>query len=171
MDERKPVDLEALVRRATSGPCFICRLVAGDPGYRHYIVHEDDEAIVFLSNYPTLRGYCLVSPKAHVADLADELTEAQYLGLQARVHRLARALRRVFDAERIYVLSLGSEQANAHLHFHVVPLPRGVPLEHQQYHALMAENGVLAIPEEEMAALAAAIGSAYRTGGGAGHVG
>jgi diadenosine tetraphosphate (Ap4A) HIT family hydrolase len=170
MDERKPFDLDALVQRATSGPCFICGLLAGDPDYRHHIVDEDEEAIIFLSKYPTLRGYCLVCPRAHCEDLAEELSEAAYLSLQARIHRLARALKRVFDAERIYVLSLGSQQANAHVHFHVVPLPRGVPLARQQYHALMAENGVLAIDDEELAQMAAMIGRAYRglAGGGFG---
>jgi histidine triad (HIT) family protein len=70
------------------------------------------------------------------------------------VYLLSRALKKTFNAERIYVLSLGSQQANSHLHFHVAPLPRGVPLEKQQYHALMAENGILQIGEPEMARLA-----------------
>jgi histidine triad (HIT) family protein len=76
---------------------------------------------------------------------------------------LSRALKSVFDAERIYVLSLGSQQANSHLHFHVVPLPSGVPLEEQQYHALMAEHGVLQIPDDQMAQLAHRIAEAYRS--------
>jgi len=77
------------------------------------------------------------------------------------VHRLARALKQVFDAERIYVLTLGSQQGNSHLHWHVVPLPRGVPYERQQYHALMAEHGVLEFTETQMAATAAMIAAAY----------
>jgi diadenosine tetraphosphate (Ap4A) HIT family hydrolase len=93
MDERLPVDLDDLRRRATGGPCFICRLVAGDPGFAHHIIAEDDETIAFLSRYPTLPGYALVSPKTHVEDLADDLTVESYLALQSRVHRLARALR------------------------------------------------------------------------------
>jgi diadenosine tetraphosphate (Ap4A) HIT family hydrolase len=63
--------------------------------------------------------------------------------------------------ERVYVLSLGSQQGNRHLHFHVVPLPPGVPYERQQYHALMAEHGVLPLSHEEMAALALELGEAY----------
>jgi hypothetical protein len=42
-----------------------------------------------------------------------------------------------------------------------VPLPRDVPYEQQQYHALMAENGVLQIPDAEMAAMAQEISAAY----------
>jgi histidine triad (HIT) family protein len=165
MDERKPVDLDAIIHRATTGPCFICEIVRRNPDFAHHIVDEDDETIIFLSKYPTLRGYCLVCPKAHREDLAEDLSAAEYLALQAKVHRLSRVLKRMFGAERIYVLSLGSQQTNRHLHFHVAPLPEGVPLERQQYHALMAEYGTLQIADAEMARMARAIGEAYREGG------
>lgn len=161
MDERQPFDLDAYVRDIGTRPCFICELVAGNPDYHHHVVARDDDAIIFLSKYPTLRGYCLVCPTSHVEDLAEDMTAGAYLALQAKVHRLARALKQVFGAERIYVLSLGSQQANRHLHFHVVPLPPGVALEKQQYHALMAENGVLRLDEAEMADIACRIGEAY----------
>jgi histidine triad (HIT) family protein len=161
MDERLPFDLGAYTSDIATRPCFICELVKGNPAYRHHLVHEDDETIIFLSKYPTLRGYALVCPKAHREDLAEDLSRAEYLDLQANVHRLARALKRVFDAERVYVLSLGSQQGNRHLHFHVVPLPKGVPYGEQQYHALMAEHGVLRLAETEMAAMAGEIAKAY----------
>jgi histidine triad (HIT) family protein len=161
VDERRPFDLEAYTRDIATRPCFICELVSGNPDYRHHVIAEDDDTIVFLSKYPTLRGYTLVCPKAHVEDLAFDLSPAAYLALQGRVHRVSRALKQVFDAERIYVLSLGSQQANRHLHWHVVPLPAGVPLERQQYHALMAEHGVLQIADEQMAAMARDIAAAY----------
>jgi histidine triad (HIT) family protein len=161
MDVRKPFDIEAYVSDIGTRPCFICELVQGNPEAFHEVVSRDDETIIFLSKCPTLRGYCLVSPTEHIEDFADGLSPEAYLRLQRKVHRLARALKRVFGAERIYVLSLGSQQANRHLHFHVVPLPPGVPLEQQQYYALMAENGVLEIGADEMAAMATAIRGAY----------
>jgi diadenosine tetraphosphate (Ap4A) HIT family hydrolase len=161
MTERQPFDLAAYTQRARSDQCFICEFLRGNPDFAHHLIAEDDETIIFLSKYPTLRGYALACPKAHREDLAEDLPRDQYLRLQANVHRLSRALKRVFDAERIYVLSLGSQQGNSHLHFHVVPLPRDVPYEQQQYHALMAENGVLQIPDAEMAAMAQEISAAY----------
>ena len=57
----------------------------------------------------------------------------------------------------MYSLSLGSQQGNAHLHWHLAPLPPGVPYGEQQYHALMAENGVLAVDETAQMELAARI--------------
>lgn len=162
MDARKPFDVKAYVHDIGTRPCFICELVKGNPEAFHEVVSRDDETIIFLSKYPTLRGYCLVSPTEHIEDLADGLSPEAYLRLQGKVHRLSRALKQVFSAERIYVLSLGSQQANRHLHFHVVPLPSGIPLEQQQYHALMAENGILDIAADEMAEMAMTIGNAYR---------
>ena len=56
--------------------------------------------------------------------------------------------------ERMYSLSLGSQQGNAHVHWHLAALPPGVPYQQQQFHALMAENGVLPIDDATQAALA-----------------
>lgn len=156
----RPFDLDALVAASQNGPCFICELVDGNPAYAHHVIAEDEDHIVFLSKYPTLAGYTLVSPKSHVEDLADGLAPQAYLRLQAVVHRVSRALKQVFSAERIYVLSLGSQQGNRHLHWHVVPLPVGIPYEQQQYHALMAEHGILHQTDSEMAAIAARIARA-----------
>lgn len=61
---------------------FICKLIEGDPAYAHHVIAEDDETIAFLSGYPTLPGYALVCPRAHVEDLADGLTTEAYLVLQ-----------------------------------------------------------------------------------------
>jgi hypothetical protein len=42
------------------------------------------------------------------------------------------------------VLSLGSNQGNAHVHWDVAPLPAGVPYDQQQFAALMLEtNGYI----------------------------
>jgi len=161
MNNRQPFDLNAYVRGIGTRPCFICGLVRNDPSCFHHRIFEDDETIIFLSKYPTLPGYCLVSPRGHREDLAEDMSRAEYLRLQEKVHALSRALKKVFDAERIYVLSLGSRQANSHVHFHVVPLPSGVPLEEQQYHALMAEHGILHLPEGEMAQMAREIADAF----------
>jgi len=44
-----------------------------------------------------------------------------------------------------------------HIHWHIAPLPYGVPFKQQQLEALRVENGILDIPDEEMAALAGRI--------------
>lgn len=59
------------------------------------------------------------------------------------VRDVALAVEGVFGAERIHLYSLGSQDGNSHLHWHIAALPPGVPYEEQQVHVLMTENGVL----------------------------
>ncbi|WP_230689658.1 HIT family protein [Catellatospora paridis] len=158
--DRIPMDLAAYERRIRSGKCFICAFLAGEPGYEHQLVYDDGTHAAFLSRYPTQPGYTLVVPRRHVEDVVRDLTTDEYLALQAVVHRIARAVGKVTQPERTYLLSLGSMQGNAHVHWHVAPLPPGVPYEKQQYHALMAENGILDCGPEQTSALAARIRTA-----------
>jgi len=50
-------------------------------------------------------------------------------------------------------LSLGSQQANSHVHWHVVPLPPGVPFEEQQY-AMLDQNDYLSFSDDEACEIA-----------------
>src|SRR5262245_63161780 len=128
--------------RVRSGPCFICGIVTGDPSYAYeQVFYDDGEHIAYVSRYPTVYGYVLVSPRRHVERVVGEMSAEEYLRLQAVVYRVATAVESVVHSERTYVLSLGSQQGNAHVHWHVVPLPPGTPYEEQQFHALMSENG------------------------------
>jgi diadenosine tetraphosphate (Ap4A) HIT family hydrolase len=120
-------------------------------------VLDDGEHVTFLNAYPTLYGYVLVSPRRHVEHIVRDLSADEYLRLQAVVYRVARAVEAVVSPERTYVLSLGSQQANSHVHWHIAPLPPGILYERQQYHALMAENGVIPWSRERATHLAALI--------------
>lgn len=159
---KKDMDIAAYEERARNGPCFVCAFLRGDPDYRHETVYEDEAHIAFLDRWPTLPGRVLVAPKAHVEHVVRELDEAAYTRLMLVVRRVALAVESVLRPERTYLLSLGSQQANSHLHWHIAALPPGVPPEQQQYHALMAENGVLAPPPEETAGLVKRLRAALR---------
>ncbi|MYQ79901.1 MULTISPECIES: HIT family protein [unclassified Streptomyces] len=145
------MDLEAYEARVRNGPCFICAFVAGDPG--HVPVYEDDQHIAFLDRYPTVPGKVLVAPKAHIEHAVRDLEEPAYLALMPVVRKVALAVEAVFEPERTYLLSLGSQQGNAHLHWHIAGLPPGTPYRKQQFHALMTENGALSYTEAEAASL------------------
>jgi diadenosine tetraphosphate (Ap4A) HIT family hydrolase len=154
---RVPFDTRTYARRSQEGPCFVCAILDGHPGYSHHCVYEDDDTIAFLNRYPTLLGYCLVAPKRHVESWVHDLDDEEFLALQHVVRRVAKAAAAVVPTERMYCLSLGSQQGNAHLHWHIAPLPAGVPYHQQQYYALMPENGVLEVDDNTQEALAAAI--------------
>jgi len=68
------------------------------------------------------------------------------------VYRVAEALRREVAAERVYVAFFRSNQVISPVHWHVTPMPSGVPFTEQQL--AVFRNGVLQIPGQELVALA-----------------
>jgi histidine triad (HIT) family protein/ATP adenylyltransferase len=157
-------DFAAYVERSRRGPCFVCAYLAGHPDYKHFPVHADEHVVAFLNRYPTLLGYTIVAPRAHVIDVTGD--RALFRRVTDVVHDIAEALKAVVPTERIYLMSLGSHQGNAHVHWHVAPLPPGVPYERQQFHAVMAENGILGITQEQQGALAGRLRSALQAARG-----
>ena len=116
--------------------CFVCATVAREPGYdNHHIVYEDDHTIAFLAKWPTLWGHTLVAPKKHREHVVGDFDPAGYVELQRVVQRVGNGVSAAVPCERLYVLSLGSQQLNRHVHWHVAPLPPGVPLPRQQFRA------------------------------------
>lgn len=158
MSNRKPFDLDAYFQRIQSSPCFICEMIAGRLQDNH-VIYQDDHVIVFLNKYPTLYGHTLVAPIVHLEQVTGHFALEEYLALQGAVYRVAEAVRRAVPTERMYLLSLGSQQANRHVHWHIAPLPPGVPLAEQQLEALRPEQGILDIPDGEMQQLARRIRS------------
>jgi diadenosine tetraphosphate (Ap4A) HIT family hydrolase len=158
--EKAPFDLDRYVQQvradAIGGDCFICAIVDGRRD-DHRVVARDDASIAFLAKFPTLLGCCLVAPLEHRTGVVADFTEDEYAVLQRRVYRVGRAVSRVVATERLYVLSLGSEAGNAHVHWHVAALPPGVPYAEQQYAALMHENGYIEVDAVAEAELAHAI--------------
>jgi diadenosine tetraphosphate (Ap4A) HIT family hydrolase len=147
---RKAFDLQELHAASRSGLCFICEFLQGNPAFDHLAVAETDHAVASLDRFPTLFGSTLVAPKRHLEAVTGDQSEAEYLGLQAFIYRVSEAIRKVLAPERLYILSLGSQAANAHVHWRIAPLPPGVPLAEQQYHALMHEHGVIETCEREL---------------------
>lgn len=147
------MDLAAYETRVRTGPCFVCAYLSGDPEYRHELVYDDGEHVAFVSRYPTLYGHVLVVPRQHVEHAVRDLNVEAYLRLQEVVYRVARAVEAVVPSERTYLLSLGSQQGNSHLHWHIAPLPPGTPYAEQQFQALLAENGVIEWSDDRAAEL------------------
>ena len=153
MVDRKSFDLDSYIERIKSSPCFICEMISGLLNGNH-IIHQDDTGIVFLNKYPVLYGYVLVAPIRHREQVTGDFTLDDYLALQQMVYHTAEAVRKSIQAERIYILSLGSQQGNSHVHWHIAPLPFGVPFKEQQLEALRIDNGILDISNDNMENLA-----------------
>lgn len=153
-------DYDGYYNRVLQSPCFLCSLAAHQRVTHHeYYVFEDEFAVVVLDRYPTQSGYCLVFPKQHVEQIF-LLDERTFLRLQVIVHRTVKAVQLAMQAERVYTACLGSQLLTPHIHYHVVPIPPGLPLEKQQWEALDKSRGILQYSEEVLADIALKIKSA-----------
>ena len=153
MNGRIPFDVNTYMDRIRNGPCFICEMVHGRMDGNH-IIYQDHLSVAFLNKYPVLYGYVLVAPIEHKEQVTGDFTLEEYLALQRSVFQVAEAVRRTVENERVYILSLGSQQGNRHVHWHIAPLPYGVPFKEQQIEALRIENGILDISDDERENLA-----------------
>lgn len=147
---RVAFNVDRYVQEVTSRrQCFICHMVESDSP-THEVVFRDEHHIVFLNRYPTLEGYVLVAPLDHREQVVSDFSLDEYLRLQALLYQVGQGMAHVLPTERLYVLSLGSQQGNSHVHWHVASLPPGVEYQDQQFAALMGEHrGYLDIPVEE----------------------
>jgi diadenosine tetraphosphate (Ap4A) HIT family hydrolase len=157
---RRPFDAAAYESRVRGGPCFVCGIVRGSPEQPEEILHRDRLAVTFLARPGVVPGHTLVAPVRHAEAVVRDFAVDEYVELQRRVHEVGTAVTAVVPTERLYVLSLGSQQGNAHVHWHVVPLPPGVPYSDQQLGLFdLARLGVPDVPPAERGALAAALRS------------
>jgi diadenosine tetraphosphate (Ap4A) HIT family hydrolase len=156
--ERYHPDMDAMHHGFRTEPCFICTMVQGEVRFAENIIYEDEGALVFLDGYPRAYGYTLVAPKEHREQVTGDFTMEEYIDLQQLVYQVTEAVRQEVGAERMYLYTFGSNEGNSHVHWHVVPLPPGVPYEEQQGNWTRWSKGVLEIPAEEMGALAERIG-------------
>ncbi len=153
---RKPFDEDIYIHQIQTRPCFICEMIDGRLS-GNCVIYQNDIFIAFLNKYPTLYGYALVAPIQHKEQVTGDFSLEEYLQLQQAVYRVAEAVRKAFAPERVYILSLGSQQGNRHVHWHIAPLPPGVPFKEQQLAALSIEKGVLDLSPEEMEEMAGRI--------------
>jgi diadenosine tetraphosphate (Ap4A) HIT family hydrolase len=168
--QRVAFDLDRYEERVRSKPCFICAIVAGDATVPAAVIWRDDRYVAFLAELPhgdrrgiVLRGHVLLAPVEHREQVIGDFGLDEYLELQTFVFRLGQAVTAVVPTERLYVLSLGSNDGNAHVHWHLAPLPPGTPYRSQQYAALMPETaGLLELDPAELRALARDIRAALQ---------
>ena len=94
-------------------------------------VFEDAHVLVIMDVMPQGQGHTLVIPKAQSRNLLDigedDLKRAIFV-----VQRVARAVRKAFDAPGVFVMQFNEPaggQTVFHTHFHVIPRFDDVPLK------------------------------------------
>ncbi|TIR40249.1 MAG: HIT family protein [Mesorhizobium sp.] len=111
-----------------SNNIFAKILRAEIPSHR---VYEDDAVVAFMDVMPQGPGHTLVAPKAPSRNLLDA-DPAVFGPLFANVQKVARAVKKAFDADGVTILQFNepaSGQTVYHLHVHVIPRFEGIPLK------------------------------------------
>lgn len=103
--------------------CTFCEIGSGS--LEAEVVLDEPDLLGFLDHRPVFPGHVLLTPRAHVAtlaDLPDELIEPLF----AAARRLARALPDALQAQGTFVgINNVVSQSVPHLHIHVVPRTKG----------------------------------------------
>ena len=111
-----------------------------------YKVAEDDNFFAFLDINPNAKGHTLCVPKKEVNKIFD-LDEKTYNGLMTFSRKVAKALEKVVECERIGMTIIGLEVP--HVHVHLIPL---TTMEDARF------TTKASLKKEEFEALAKAIG-------------
>ncbi|HWA17937.1 MAG TPA: HIT family protein [Devosia sp.] len=128
---------------------IFARMLRGEiPAHK---VYEDGQALAFMDIFPQSRGHMLVVPKAPSRNLLDADPEVLSAAMPL-VQRLARALMAATNADGLRFMQFNeavSGQTVFHLHFHLIPIYRGVELR--------GHGGGAKADDADLAALAKAI--------------
>ncbi|TIX35942.1 MAG: HIT family protein, partial [Mesorhizobium sp.] len=108
---------------------IFAKILRGEiPSHR---VYEDDAVVAFMDVMPQGPGHTLVVPKAPSRNLLDA-DPAVFGPLFANVQKVARAVKKAFDADGVTVMQFNepaSGQTVFHLHVHIIPRFEGIPLK------------------------------------------
>ena len=84
-----------------------------------YKVAEDDNYFAFLDINPNAKGHTLVIPKREENKLFD-LSKEEYNGLMSFSYRVAKAIEKTVQCDRVGMSVIGLEVP--HVHVHLIPL-------------------------------------------------
>lgn len=93
------------------------RIIQGEiPSYK---VAENAHCYAFLDIFPLQRGHVLVVPKKEV-DLIFDLEDSEYQELMSFSKKIAKAIKKAIQCERVGMTVIGLEVPHAHIH--LVPI-------------------------------------------------
>ncbi len=84
-----------------------------------YIIDENEDFIAFLDVFPLVKGHVLVVPKKQVSYMF-EMDDELFSGLHLFSKKIAIAIQKTIECERIGTAVIGLEVP--HTHIHLVPI-------------------------------------------------
>lgn len=115
---KKKFDIGRLYKnKVKKSNCFICKgLILPEE-----IIYEDNKIIAFLDKYPPTKGYTLIATKKHYEDIS-EISKSEYQKIQKHLYKIAIAIKKSFNPNKICILNSGD--ILKHFHFHIIPIYR-----------------------------------------------
>ncbi|WP_176762661.1 HIT family protein [Pelagibacterium luteolum] len=126
------------------------KILKGDiPSHK---IYEDDDIFAFMDVMPQSTGHALVIPKTGSRNILD--ADPQVLAnLIQKTQTIARAVMTAMNADGLRIAQFNEAPAGQtvfHLHFHIIPMYDGVPL--QPHTGQMADNDQLSVQAEKIRA-------------------
>jgi histidine triad (HIT) family protein len=129
-------------------PSIFTRIINGEiPCYK---VAESSDFLAFLDINPVAKGHTLVVPKKEVDYLFD-VDDESLAGLMVFAKRVAKALDKAIECQRVGVMVIGTEVPHAHVHL--------IPFQRESQVSVTAPK--LSFSMEEMVDIAAKINAAF----------
>lgn len=100
-----------------SDSCLFCRIAQGE--IPAHVVHEDNDTLAFLDIHPVRQGHVLIIPKQHYPYFED-IPPSQANHILALGQTLARAMKALYQVERVGFVFTGIHVAHAHAH--IIPM-------------------------------------------------
>jgi histidine triad (HIT) family protein len=110
-----------------------------------HFVFEDDQAVAIMTIAPVMPGHVLVIPKEEV-DHWDDVPESLMTHLMAVSRKLAKAMKEVYQCQRVSMQIIGIEVP--HTHLHLIPINEIADADFAK--AAMAEADQLAAEAEKI---------------------
>ena len=104
-----------------SDTCLFCRIAQRQ--IPAHVVHEDDDILAFLDIHPVRPGHVLIIPRQHY-DYFEDMPAELANRVLALGQRLARAMKALYQVERVGFVFTGIHVAHAHAHL--------IPMHHLQ---------------------------------------
>ncbi len=119
------------------------KIVKGElPAYK---VAEDERFLAFLDINPLSKGHTLVIPKEEI-DYIFDLPEELYRDLWLFARKVARAIEKVVECERIGIAVVGLEVPHAHIH--LIPINSVADMNFAKPRVKMSEQEFKSLAEQ-----------------------
>ncbi len=119
------------------------KIVKGElPAYK---VAEDERFLAFLDINPLSKGHTLVIPKEEI-DYIFDLPEELYRDLWLFARKVARAIEKVVECERIGIAVVGLEVPHAHIH--LIPINSVADMNFAKPRVKMSEQEFRSLAEQ-----------------------